>query len=75
MKLLFPAWFACRTHVPAERNETSPELMEQTADEDPATVIVAVKPDVAAAMGIYLAPWAVAMVGAVVGAADVKLTV
>ena len=52
MKLLFPAWFACSRQVPAARKETTPELIEHTAEEDSATVIVAVKPDVAEAVGV-----------------------
>jgi hypothetical protein len=45
--------------------------MEHTAEEDPAIVIVGVRPEVAVAVGEYEAPCAVAVVGAV----DVKLTV
>ena len=45
--------------------------MEHTDDEDPSTVIVGVRPEVAEAVGAYVAPCAVAVIGAV----DVKLTV
>jgi hypothetical protein len=52
LKLLFPAWFACRTHVPAERKETTPELIEHIAEDEPATVMVVARPDVAVAVGV-----------------------
>ena len=38
-------------------------------------MMVVVRPDVAVAVGVYVAPCAVAMFGAVVGADEVKLTV
>ena len=60
-----PAWFAKTLQVPAPWKETTPAVIEQTADDAASTVNATVPPLVEVPVGVYVVPETTAAVGAV----------
>ena len=55
-QLPFPAWFASITHVPTVRKLTTPAEIEQTELAEASIVNETARPEVAVAVGVYVAP-------------------
>jgi hypothetical protein len=54
-----------RVHVPTVRKLTVPPEIEHTEEDEASTVMMTVSPEVAVAVGVYVAPPTTALAGAV----------